>query len=394
MIIYNKTSLDNLIIQQQAEQANQMGDLSAAELTAISAAYPVDLYRPNIFMGIGLFVLTSIIVSFSSGLFTLFVYDLRLAETPGFVAFLGITCYIMLELMVRSGKHYNSGVDNALIWVSGGYLITAWIWAIDGFDAASGSNYFLGFSAFITVLCLYYTLRFTGMLTAAAGYLAALAFLAVAWYKTGSFGAQTLPFALIILSFGAWYLFRKLSKNKKTRYHHNSLVLLQALSLLTMYAAGNYYIVQLLGNELYDTNETSPAAMPFSWFFWIWTLGIPLVYIGLGLRKKEVVLLRTGLFLVAAAVFTFKAYYHVAPIEVTLTIAGFVFLILAIALRRYLKSPRNGFTTADLNEGHLMDKINAESLIITETFSDTAAAPAADRFGGGSFGGGGASSGY
>lgn len=393
MLIYTKTSLDNLIIQQQVEEANQMGNLSAEELKAVVAAYPVDLYRPNIFMSVGLFILTCIIVSFSSGLFTLFVYDSRMANTPGFIAFLGLCAYMALELLVKSRKHYNSGVDNALIWISGGLLVTAWLWATEGADAANGTNYALGFSAFITALCLFYTLRFTGMLTAAIGYLAALAFLAVAWYKTGSFGAQTLPFALIILSFGAWFLCKKVMPNKKAKYHHNSLVLLQALSLVTMYAAGNYYVVQALGNELYGTSETSPAAIPFSLFFWIWTLGIPLVYIGLGLRKKDVVLLRTGLFLVAAAVFTFKAYYHVAPIEVTLTIAGFVFLALAVAVRKYLKSPRKGFTTADLNEGRLMDKINVESLFITETFSGTSN-PGADKFGGGSFGGGGASSGY
>ncbi len=123
---------------------------------------------------------------------------------------------------------------------------------------------------------------------------------------------------------------------------------------------------------------------------------MPLVYLAIGIKKKNAVLLRTGLLLIAAAVLTFRSYYHVLPIATTLTIAGAGILGIAYAIMKYLKTPKHGFTYAEPDDANLMDHIKVESLLIAETFSAAPSAPASDgtKFGGGDFGGGGSSGGF
>ena len=122
-------------------------------------------------------------------------------------------------------------------------------------------------------------------------------------------------------------------------------------------------------------------------------MALPFVYLGFGTRKKDVILLRTGLLLIAASVITLRTYYHVLPLDAALTIGGALTLGIAYALVKYLKTPRHGFTYDEPDDTHFMDHLKVEALIVAETFAKAPAAPAEDhiRFGGGDSGGGGSS---
>ena len=71
MIAYNHTSLDNLLINEEAKAALQDDLISKEEATNIGNKYPVNLYSPNLFIRIGLTLLTAIIVLMGFGLFCL-----------------------------------------------------------------------------------------------------------------------------------------------------------------------------------------------------------------------------------------------------------------------------------------------------------------------------------
>jgi uncharacterized membrane protein YgcG len=164
--------------------------------------------------------------------------------------------------------------------------------------------------------------------------------------------------------------------------------------LITFYAAGNYYVVQTLGGEFNsNVNIIAPKALPFGGFFWAWTILLPFIYLGLGIRKKDAILLRIGLILIAAAAITFRTYYHILPVDIMLATVGAAVLGTAYTIMQYLKTPKHGFTYAELDDSNMMDNLKVESLIIAETFAKAPAAPANDgvKFGGGDFGGGGSS---
>ena len=94
-----------------------------------------------------------------------------------------------------------------------------------------------------------------------------------------------------------------------------------------------------------------------------------------------------------AAIATFRYYYHLLPTDIMLTIAGALTILIAWLTIRYLATPKHGFTYTDPGEKVLLDYLRIESLITAEIVSDRPSAPTHDdsRFGGGDFGGGGAS---
>jgi len=339
-----------------------------------------------LFVRVGLIILTCIIVLFGSGLLTLMT-GFDAIDKAGWYFFLGVLTYIGLELVVHVKHHYRSGVDDALLFISGCMFSVGFTMML--FHNAVA----LPLSFFIFVISLVFTLRFTDMLMAAISCGAFFAFIFFGWMRIVPSGLNTVSFVMMLVSVGVYLAAVVGSKKASSVNYENCLIVVQVISLITFYAAGNYYIVQTLGGEFNSTNISIPKALPFGGFFWAWTILLPFIYLGLGIRKKDAILLRIGLMLIATAAITFRTYYHILPVDVMLTIVGAVVLGIAYTIMKYLKTPKHGFTYAEQDDSNMMDNLKVESLIVAETFAKAPAAPANDgaKFGGGDFGGGGSS---
>jgi len=395
MIIYNKVWLANLAAQQQLRPALDSGQMSNDEFKSIETAYPVGFYSPNIFIRIGLFILTNIIAVFFGCLLTYILLDSALITSPVWYFFLGLFSYIALEFIVRRKNHFRSGADDALTWISAGLILTGFLIILANqfplYDADSPTR--LSWAAGIVfLLSSYYTLRFTDSLMAIVSFLSLVFLIAVLWYNSSAFGAATLPFLVILLSGITYYFSLTQMKHPGLVYYQHCISLLQVTSLVTLYLSGNYYVVQKLGTELYGYTTIGPYKVPYPVFFWPWTILVPFIYTGAGAYKKNVILLRTGLILIAIAAVTFKNYYHVLPIEGTLVLIGIVTLGGSYWLIRYLKTPKHGFTYEELAEETIPGGVNIESLIIASTQLEDTPKGTQSPFGGGNFGGGGSSS--
>ncbi|MCX2452983.1 hypothetical protein OQX61_17025 [Pedobacter sp. PLR] len=391
MIIYNITWLKHLIIQDQMKKAHRANNLNAEELQAVLEKYPVGFHSSNLFLRIGLFLVTTTLTSFAFGFLSLVLSNTRLMESPGYFAFLGVLCYIALEIAVRTFHHYKSGVDDALMWTSGMLLLTALYIFLD--KRAFGFKGYIDelmLSGLVMLLGTYFTLRFANMVMALVSFCAFIAFIFFAWNSYGFYPFSTMPFLIIIIAATIYSFVLKL--DKKHWMYKDCLGMLQFVSLLTLYAAGNYFVVRELGSSMNKVVLAPDQDIPFGWFFWLWTFCIPFIYIGIGLKRKDVILLRAGLILVAAACFTLKRYHHVASIEVVLVASGALLLGISYGLMRYLETPKYGFTVAELDDDHMLDNLKVESLIVSGTFGDGPTPPEGSRMGGGSFGGGGATS--
>lgn len=390
MIIYNKSWLANLLIRERVNKDLEAGNLNREEHKQVEAAYPVGFYTPNIFVRVGLFILTTIIISFAGGLFALFVSEIRAVAPEIWLLIAGIACYFSLEIIVKKNHHFRSGVDDALLWLSGGMvfgalnLITAPL-----FFGYSDEIQIMFNAGFLFGIGFYLSIRFADRLMATLCLLSILAFFGLFWISTVTFGTATLPFLMMILSATCYFLSRSEMGRVRALYYQDCLQFVQVASLLVLYLSGNYYVVQQLGNQLLAKNGAYQVPMPY--IFWIWTFLSPFVYLIFGVKRKDRVLLRGGLILLAAAGFTFRNYYHVMPVEATLVIIGLLILAAAYVIIRYLKTPKNGITYDDLNERGLAGHLKIESLIVSEMPTGTSL-PEQSRFGGGSFGGGGSSS--
>jgi len=244
----------------------------------------------------------------------------------------------------------------------------------------------------VLVLAVVGMLRYADRLMAIVAYGAFISLIFHLLTNTGKVSTALIPFVFMTVSVVAYLIFTRLSVRESLRHYRPGLTLLRAAALLSFYLSVNYYVVQQVNASLHG--ESAPVAL--GWLWWTCTCLLPIIYITWGIRRKDVILLWMGLALVAATVFTVRYYYHVLPAELAMIIAGTFLLIGAWALIRYLRIPRNGFTSAAPDEPHLLQNLPVEGLILAETFKTIPSTPIDQpgHFGGGSGGGAGAGGTY
>lgn len=387
MLAYKYQTLDNLHIQEEAAKALRKDCIDAPTYKAIEAAHPVNFYTPNPVIKIGLFILTLVIVSFSLGLLALMTLDLQHTEKVirTLCILVGLGCYAALELFIAGKKLFRAGLDDALLWCATGLLISS----LTISDDPSGIT-LCGATLIVTLLA---TLRFADMVMAGIAFLSFLGLTFSLLIKMGPMAKTVVPFVIMALSLLIYFIVRRGMRQHLLRHYNHCLTVVAVLALLTFYLAGNYFVVREVSNTMFDLQLQEGQSIPGAAFFWTCTIIIPLVYGYLGIRKKDAILLRTGLVLLAAIVFTVRYYHHVMPLEAAMVVGGLILTVGAWALIRYLQTPRHGFTYVEADEPSLADKLKLESLIIAQTYVPGAPKPDMD-FGGGSGGGGGASGGY
>lgn len=386
MIAYNHTSLDNLLINAEAENAFNQQLISKEEAAAIENAYPVNLYTPNLFIRIGLFFLTSVIVLMCYGFFLLLTIEGSEKKFGLVTLIFSLITYAGLEFFIREKRSYHSGIDDAVLWITFGLAEGA---AYLFFPSSS----FLAQSVLIFILASYFTLRFGNLLMAALSFIALLGVVFYSLLPLGAIAKTAMPFLLMAISFVVYWLLKKNRNNHRLRFYKRCCTVVEILALIVLYAAGNFFVVREVSNTMFDLHLKEGESVPGGWIFWIPTILLPFVYIIRGIQKRNVILLRGGLILIAAVVFTIRYYYHVAPLEIAMTIGGVVMILIAYFVTKYLTPPKHGFTHAEPNDPKLAGLLQLESLVVAQTFHHTKA-PVAEKhfdFGGGSGGGAGAS---
>jgi hypothetical protein len=291
----------------------------------------------------------------------------------------------LLEIIIRQAKHYYSGVDNALLYAALGAWAACWTELLDQLHTAPASTTLTvwalaGPSLLVLLLAV---VRYADPLVAAAAYGTAGALLVVTVLAT-EWGVLLLPFALALAAGALLLLRRRLAQRADYLYYRPALGVLRTLALATLYLAGNYFILlELL---------TTPAGPGFpAWavaLFWVPTVLVPLLYVALGLRQADRLLLWLGLLGLAVSVYTFRLHHAVLPPALAATLAGALLTGLALGLLRYLRPPRHGLTAAADTEAR--PPVNLETFVQLETAHMPGPPVPGYEFGGGHAGGGGA----
>jgi hypothetical protein len=237
-------------------------------------------------------------------------------------------------------------------------------------------------------ISLYCVIRFADRIMSIVTFLSLLAILFFVFSDHLGISKAIIPFVLMAASAAVYFLIRSLEKKATLKDYEHCFTMIIIVSLLSFYAAGNYYVVREVNNAMFHL--TNDGSLPLGWLFWILTVLIPIVYVIRGVQKKDGIFLRIGLLLIAAMIFTIRYYHAVLPYEVAMTIAGLVLLVVSYGLISYLKQPKFGFTYADQDKENKDEKSLIESILIAETMGQQAKPAETTKFGGGSFGGGGA----
>jgi len=385
MIAYNKEWLDHLTLRESLQDAFDDGCITKEEQAAVNEKYPVGFYTPNIFIRIGLYLLTLIIMLFSFGLLVLMFLSSIENSVSGLLIFFSIMGYAALEYMVNVKKHYNSGVDDGLLWGSAFSFVAGTV--------LSHNLPMLADCIIVCMVAMYFTLRFADRLMAVIAFLSVLGIFFYTCVEFGNIAKAVAPFVIMLISAVIYFIVKKNeAKNYVVHYGHCLQMILIA-SLISFYAAGNYFVVRELSNSMFHLNLLPGQTIPYGWLFWAFTFIIPVVYIARGVQKKDSMLIRVGMLLLAAIVFTVRYYHAILPVESVMTISGVILIVLGYWLMKYLHEPKYGFTYMEVSKKNGQDKLNIESLVIAQTFSGETD-QGGTKFGGGSFGGGGASGDY
>lgn len=382
MIAYNTEWLDALIIKEKAQNWHDKGQISAEKLEELKTAHPSNFYSPNLFVRIGLMIFTYILLLAVAGMLVLMF---ELDSDTAFVAlgFLGgAGCLVFLEKrVIHTGRHKGSGIDDVLLYVG--------IWAIlmsicYNFPYTTPALVYFSITLpFLVVGSVRYLDRFLTIM--AFGCSLGIVFLIVK--DIPSLALYLLPFSGMLFSALAYILSKKGHQRYNLRHWHPNLGVIEMLALLTFYVSGNYWVVQQAGAEMFQLEQ-----VPMAGFFWAFTFLVPLAYIFGGLWRKDRVMMDIGLACIAASVFSFRYYFHVIPLTWAAVIAGAVLFVTAYFSIRYLHQKEGGAYTYE-PDGDVTVLQEVEQQLIEQTIANQpgASPEKTDSFGGGQFGGSGAS---
>lgn len=381
---YNTQWLYNLTVIKETRRWFKHGLITMDQLSSIHASHPSALYHPNFMIRILLFVATLLALSGVTGLFAMMVSDLGESTVLWMCVVYGIGSFIILDLLfIQTNRHFKSGVTEALMYHACGFTIF-------GLMAVSHGDMHVMFISCVVVFS-FSAIRYLDIVTTfcAVGALAGLLFYEV--FDMGGVYRQIIPFALIVFFTPLYFSAKALrSKSVFALWNHN-LVVVEVLSLLLIYAGGNYLVVRELSALLMDLYLVNGEDIPYAYVFYFLTVAIPIAYLFFGIKNKDVVLLRVSLFVLAFSVFTFKYYYGFGHPEISLTIAGVVLIGIALLVMNYLKVIRHGYIRENLLD-EKWGSANIQGILVSQTMcGNYIAADDSFKGGGGEFSGGGAS---
>lgn len=392
MLIYNKQWLDNLAIRKTTKHWFKQGMLTEEQQQVIGNKHQTPYKHSNIFARIGFFVFTLIIQASAYGLFILFLSGIEVRDTTIRTAcvIFGIGNYLFAEYFVRANKSIKSGVLDALLYV-GLVFICAGIIMLLPYEVKDNQPVlvFLIIFPFVTFVAL----RFADAFLALASFVCLLIINGLLVLKLGTTGKIILPFESMGLSYLIYYLAIKQKKKDMMRYWNNCLVIIEIASLAALYLSGNYMTIRKLTESLLNTSIGPGQDIMLAPLFYAYTIIVPLVYVWLGLKRKNYTFLRLGLLLLIAGILSIKYYHSLMPAEYAMILSGIAMILAAYFSIRYLKTARHG-VTFEIDEHSAKHKVisNIANIAISQVMANQPhpTKPDGPDFGGGDFGGGGA----
>lgn len=381
---YNQTWLTNLDIVKDAKQWCSNELISRDQFEAIKEQYPSGFFHPNMIIRILLFIATLIALSGITGMLALMFLDGGEDAIWPLSVLYGLGSFAVLDRFFIAAKHhYKSGVTEALLYHSAGFTILG----ASGFSEMD-THVTLWISLVVVSFAAYRYLDLISTLIA----LVLFAFiLFYELYEMGGIFQQIIPICFIAVFTPLYFLIRSWKKKSSLVAWQYCILVSEAFSLLVIYAAGNYLVVRELSVGLMDLYLEEGQDIPLAIVFYILTVLIPILYLYVGIRQKDLVMLRVSLLVLAFSVFTFKYYYSLGHPEITLTLAGLILIGISLAMLNYLKTPRKGYTRDNILSER-WGNVNVEAFIIAQTMGgNKVTIDDTSGGGGGRFGGGGAS---
>lgn len=385
MIAYNPTWLQNLNLLKTAKQWQHSNLISKEQFAEIQNQYESKFYHPNFIVRILLFIATAIVLGAITGLLVLGVMDIGEEVLSVLSIIYGVTSWLILDRnFIWKNNHYKSGITEALLYHSILFIVLG---CIEFFEDTPEP-----YAIVLMILFAFASYRYLDLISTMGALLSLGMLMFFVLYRAGGTMQQIIPIVFIITFSPLYFLFRNLGRQRNTGLWKDCLIVAEGVCLLLVYAAGNYLVVRELSIALLNLDLQPGQDIPLAILFYGLTIVIPILYLYTGVTNKDFVLIRVSLIAIAFSAFTFKYYYSTGHHEITFTVSGLFLLITSVALLRWLKTPRNGYTRENILSEKWTNS-NAQAFIISQTLGvGTKSEVEQSQFGGGESGGGGANS--
>ncbi|MET0945274.1 MAG: hypothetical protein ABWY22_07690 [Flavobacterium sp.] len=383
MIAHDKQLLGDLALLEEANSLQNAGFISKEQKDLIKKQLPDFKTQKNILVRLGFFLLGSFLYGSICG-------AISIVGMVGDELYFKICCYIFAGVgfagaeFLANQKYYGHGLDDAFIL--GAILNVGFAIGIttDGYELIIAI--FMAITAFVMYR------RYLHLPSLLVFCLASSAVLFYGLFEFGEIGKTILPFAAMIAAAGFYFSTKKSIHSLMESYYYNGLLLANSFCLILFYLSCNYLVVRelsvmLLGNEVLPGKD-----IPFAYFFYAFTLIVPIVYLVQALKSKDRIMLWISFLAIGFSIYTIRFYYSVLPIEVALTLGGVVLFVIAYFSIKKLKEKESGLTFKPDRINNSNALLNAEALIVASAFGMKPGVKPQDspmEFGGGGYSGGG-----
>jgi hypothetical protein len=388
-MIYKKNEIDNTILLQ--EIVNLVEHKFVPNSRKIIANKKLNSLNTNIKWWIRLLYvfLGLMTLGFAYSFFDITILDALNKSYPIVFFVQGIVTYLVLEFLVREKKYFNHGISDAFLLSSFAQVI----FYVSYFFDYENILAILLISAVLSALLAY---RFVNVLMALVLFCSLYGFHFAAMLELGTIGKMLLPFSSILFTVILLYLLKQIKSTRDYFFYYESCIsILESLSFVVLYLSGNYLVVRMASEALMNVSIQEGKDISFAWFFNLFTLIVPVLYVYSGIKKKNKNLLYIGLAALVFAMYTIRTYHHVLPTEFALIIGGVVLFCIAYFSIKKLKNRTEGLTCEPDSFETDLGFNEIETFATATDFGIDVQKDSTDfGFAGGKFGGGGAGSSF
>lgn len=387
MIAHDKNLLNNLSLIEEAISLQSGGFISKEQNTIIKKNLSGFKRNDTILVRLGFFLLGAFLYVSICGVISLMGIDS--GQTFWHICFyiFAIIGFVGSNILANQ-KYYGHGLDDAFN-----------LGAILNLGIAIGittDGYEIIIAFFIAVASILMYLRYIHLPSVLIFCLASSGILFYGMSEFGAIGKTILPFVAMLFSAGFYFFTKKTINNLSENYYYKGILLANSFCLVLFYLSCNYLIVRelsimLLGNEILPGED-----IPFAFFFYAFTIIVPIVYLVQALKTKDRIMLWISFLAIAFSIYTIRFYHSVLPIEVALTLGGIVLFAITYFSIKKLKDKESELTFKPDRINNSNAFLNAEMLIVASQFGlkPDVSTESPMEFGGGGFSGGGSGSSY
>ena len=380
----------NASVRAAARSWRKAGALDGAALAAVEAAWPDDRHRVGPVFRVLLFVFALIAIQGALGFVWALTGNNSEPVLAGMALVMGLLLLAATEYQITRMRRIQSGVEAATSFAGLQFLAGFVFWAL--YNAGAGERWTTGGMLLAAALLLAGAARRWGYPLYAGAAMAALL-----GSSTVIPGGRLVWIALPLVL--APFLVRGSESDRLPPLLRASCAAALGVALAGLYVAVNFASYDHAWLEVW--NENRPVGLDSEgWrvLSWIATAAVPIVYLAVGIRTRRYVFLILGAVTAVASAVTLRAYVHLAPLWVILTLFGAFLTALVFALRRYLDSgpgkERGGFTADPLFEDLARRRMLEAGAAVLSLSPEARPVHQEPKYtdGGGSFGGGGSNS--